>query len=117
MLLAGVFLLLPQRDDGLDWVRKYGGKEKSGGWDTIDGSGSSWTSFEFVDPPPGLAREARSRARSIDVDDGRKISGQLDDTWMMLYEGDGISFTRQFTWLEKMSARLFPRDELVGFSR
>lgn len=110
VLLASLLLLLPVREDGLDWVRKYGGTEQSVDLDfeTKGGSAVRSVTFTFAAPPAGLEQEARIHVSSYDWDQGHRFTSETKDGWTLSFSGEGreLTFVRELNWFERMLGKL-----------
>lgn len=117
LVAAGFIALLPflpAADDGLDWVRRYGGKEVSYDmdWSPTAGPAVRVVDFSFATAQPDLEREARRRM-AVDWDLGDRFNGEIG-AWAMTFTGEGreISFVRELNWLERMLGKLSGRQNV-----
>jgi len=87
-LLAALLFLLPPRDDGLDWARKYGGKERTIRLTTADTTGKvdmRVTLFNFDSIPKGFEAELRGRFVRYDVDHDGEMAGDTREGQSLYY--------------------------------
>ena len=71
-LVAGLIFLLPPRDDGLDWIRKYEGKETRRESTSPTGLSSIEITFQFDQiPKPLLDTLDRKRRDSVLMKQGQ----------------------------------------------
>jgi hypothetical protein len=89
-LLAGVLFLLPPRDDGLDWIRKYSETVTTEelqmpvvGPDRV--RRGVLVSFSFKQVPQGFEEDLRRRLVWRHTDDAGALSGILPGDWQVLF--------------------------------
>jgi hypothetical protein len=105
-LLALLFALLPPRDDGLDWIRAYGGKEQHWTRPEVE-PGSYWTSYQFLfdQEPPGLESELISRAKSVETQSPGLLGATLRDGWRVSFNAkEGVLFIDRYVqpnWFDR----------------
>jgi hypothetical protein len=100
-VFVAVLFFLPPRDDGLDWVRKYGGQEEHRVEMDVskvpgrpDDAVIDWTEFDFSKIPEALIQEI-SKRKSRSSDTKRLVwVDQVNQSVLIL------DFRRR-TWLEK----------------
>jgi hypothetical protein len=102
-LFAGLVLLLPPRDDGLDWVRKYGVSEKSGRGIGVKGQIVWLCHFNWDVLPVGLDKEVRNRVAPFIPKDTGNYSGKTHHGWKVLFSRSTKQMfaTREASWLEQ----------------
>jgi len=117
-VLSGVALLMPARDDGLDWMRKYGARETVHTWFAHRSFGQvTCTSnlFHFRGPIPpevksGVAQFAKSRtARNNDNDEQFvALNPVMNEVYFIRAKGSWLEY--EWFWLKKrLGMRSLPR--------
>ena len=103
LLLAGLLFLLPPRDDGLDWVRKYKLEQNSGRSISATGQELYFSQFSFAEVPAGLEEEVRSRIVRFDIRDGGNYAGSTDNRYHLYFSRENrVMFaTTEPSWIEQ----------------
>jgi hypothetical protein len=106
-LLAGLLFLLPPRDDGFDWIRKYGlrRQELRINEPGANGAPGETRAFLFNEAHPGFEGELRRRlVWSSKAKDNPWVIGMLPGGWHVSYRrnSDQVNFFRFKTpnWFE-----------------
>jgi hypothetical protein len=118
-LLASLLFLLPPRDDGLNWVRKYHAKEHR----DLDversfavgnpGRKIHSLSFEFEKIPEAIIQEIRNRSPDLTLDDkGGLLYARLSDGRIIIVERH-----RQRITVERASDLNWFERQWAGFKR
>jgi hypothetical protein len=104
---AALLFLLPPRDDGLNWVRKYGGVETSKGHQFV-GANLQVNAFTFEELPSGLEDEARAHVTRFHLDNKGEFAGDTNiGVWLFFStKQKRVLFTREQTWIERQWTQL-----------
>jgi hypothetical protein len=115
-LLAGLFLRRPHHDDGLDWIRKYGGRERKNPDSLMYGSVNpvKLVSSEFTFK--SVPRRLLSELKEISVDEPIEkpptpyFAGTLPDGYSFTWEPVELRLTvgkqTKPSWLDLAKLRL-----------
>ena len=123
-LFVSLLFLLPPRDDGLDWIRKYTKREhREFDEERSFAAGNPGrkvqsVSFEFDKLPEGIIQEIRNRAPELTLDDkGGLLYARLSDGRIIVVQRHRNKITveraSELNWMERQWAS-FKR--MLGFS-
>jgi hypothetical protein len=119
-LLAGLLFLLPSRDDGLDWVRKFGGKEEIPEKWYMDGSKpfvGERRVFRFKTISPELKETLKESMFALVKEDEVEITGTTEDDWQVrLSDAEKVLECYRPTHLTGMAGFWYRLKDSVGLS-